>query len=277
MGEEGRERLRALGARVRALRVDAGLTGAELAARAAVGQPAVSKVETGRMVASPEVLGRIADALGADDDVRAGLLAELAQAQLEMGPRRRGSRWLVGDDDPVRGAAEVWSFQCSMMPTLVQTPEYARRVMATAWNVADDDAAKVVAARVERQSVLYSDDRSFVFVVTEGVLRTWSGGAPVMRAQLDRLAMVSTLDTVRLGIIPWGASLPAPPRQGFTGYDDQSVVLETFGEEHQVMDASQVGWYRRLLAQYEEAAAFGDAAAELIARVARDVEALPGM
>ncbi len=227
------------------------------------------------MVASPDVLTRIADALGLDAGGRAELLAELAQAQLEMGPRRRGARWFVGDDDPLRDAREVWSFQCSMMPPLVQTAEYARRVMATAWHVSDDDAARVVAARVERQSALYGDDRAFVFVVTEGALRTWSGGASVMRAQLDRLALVGSLDAVHVGVIPWTASLAVPPRQGFTGYDDRSVVLETFSEEHQVTDAAQIDWYRRLFTQYREAAVFGEGAAELLAQVARDVEGLP--
>ncbi|MGW3820659.1 helix-turn-helix domain-containing protein [Streptomyces sp. NPDC005046] len=44
MGSERQERMRALGAHLRALRVDAGLTGAVLAQRAGVGQPTVSKV-----------------------------------------------------------------------------------------------------------------------------------------------------------------------------------------------------------------------------------------
>ncbi len=158
-----------------------------------------------------------------------------------------------------------------MMPPLVQTPEYARRVMATAWNVSDEDAARVVAARVERQSALYEDGRSFAFVVTEGALRTWTGGLAVMRAQLDRLAMVQTLSAVRVGVVPWSVSLAVPPRQGFTVYDDRSVVLETFGEEHQVTDVAQVGWYRRLFAEYEAAAVYGAEADALIGRVVRDL------
>ncbi|MFE1460926.1 helix-turn-helix domain-containing protein [Streptomyces nigra] len=52
MGSERRERMRALGMRLRALRREAGLTGAVLAQRARVGQPTVSKVENGRMVPS---------------------------------------------------------------------------------------------------------------------------------------------------------------------------------------------------------------------------------
>ncbi|MET7692640.1 helix-turn-helix transcriptional regulator [Streptomyces sp. NPDC005483] len=58
MGSERRERMKMLGARLRGLRADAGLTGAVSARRAYVGQPPVSKVDNGRMVPSADVLGR---------------------------------------------------------------------------------------------------------------------------------------------------------------------------------------------------------------------------
>lgn len=67
MGSERRERMRVLGARLRALRAEAGLTGAALAQRAGVGQPTVSKVETGRMVPSMDVLDRLCRALNLDE------------------------------------------------------------------------------------------------------------------------------------------------------------------------------------------------------------------
>ncbi|MFF9790600.1 helix-turn-helix domain-containing protein [Streptomyces bacillaris] len=55
--------MKALGARLRALRAEAGLSGAALAQGAGVGQPTVSKVENGRMVPSSDVLERLARAL----------------------------------------------------------------------------------------------------------------------------------------------------------------------------------------------------------------------
>ncbi|WP_374117044.1 helix-turn-helix domain-containing protein [Streptomyces sp. MNU76] len=79
MGSERRERMNALGARLRALRADAGLTGAVLAQRAGVGQPTVSKVETGRMVPSSDVLDRLSRALGLDEPT-SGEVRELLAA-----------------------------------------------------------------------------------------------------------------------------------------------------------------------------------------------------
>lgn len=56
-----------LGARLRALRAEAGLSGAALAQGAGVGQPTVSKVENGRMVPSSYVLERLARVLLLDE------------------------------------------------------------------------------------------------------------------------------------------------------------------------------------------------------------------
>ncbi|MBH0245529.1 helix-turn-helix domain-containing protein [Streptomyces bacillaris] len=67
MGSERQERMKVLGARLRALRAEAGLSGAALAQGAGVGQPTVSKVENGRMVPSSDVLERLARALLLDE------------------------------------------------------------------------------------------------------------------------------------------------------------------------------------------------------------------
>lgn len=73
--------MRAPGAHLRALRVDAGLTGAVLAQRAGVGQPTVSKVENGRMGPSRDVLDRLSGALGLDASAVAELRVTLAEVE----------------------------------------------------------------------------------------------------------------------------------------------------------------------------------------------------
>nr|SBP00146.1 hypothetical protein BN4615_P9662 [Nonomuraea gerenzanensis] len=49
-----------------------------------------------------------------------------------------------------------------------------------------------------------------------------------MRAQLDRLANISTLTNVRLGVVPWSAELPRVPLHGFAVFDGERVVVETY-------------------------------------------------
>ncbi|MBC6463883.1 helix-turn-helix transcriptional regulator, partial [Actinomadura sp. HBU206391] len=58
------EQLRQIGRELRWLRSAAGLSGVELATRAGVPQPTVSRVEAGRRVADAEVVVRLFGALG---------------------------------------------------------------------------------------------------------------------------------------------------------------------------------------------------------------------
>ncbi|WP_219995575.1 helix-turn-helix domain-containing protein [Streptomyces araujoniae] len=59
--------MKVLGAHLRALRAETGLSGAALAQGPGVGQPTVSKVENGRMVPSSDVLERLARAFLLDE------------------------------------------------------------------------------------------------------------------------------------------------------------------------------------------------------------------
>jgi transcriptional regulator with XRE-family HTH domain len=57
-----------IGARIRALRVDAGLSQRQLAAKVEVGFPHLSKIEAGKETPSADLVQRIADSLNADAD-----------------------------------------------------------------------------------------------------------------------------------------------------------------------------------------------------------------
>ncbi|MFJ7969706.1 helix-turn-helix domain-containing protein [Streptomyces sp. NPDC096324] len=277
MGSERQERMRTLGARLRALRVDAGLTGAVLAQRAGVGQPTVSKVENGRMVPSRDVLDRLSGALGLD----AAVVAELrvALAEVESAPSVGADETLAGlsasadavVDLAVREARLVRSFQCVVLPAMLQSAEYARHVFASTPGAEAADVGKAVAARVERQSVLYEPGRESVFVVTEGALRTWPGSPALMLAQLDRLLAVESLTTVRFGVLPWDRPVPGVPRHGFTLCDQETVVVETFRDERAEKDPDVFASYEEAFAQFESAAVFGDGARELLMRIMGDL------
>lgn len=273
MGSERRELMKALGVRLRGLRTQAGLTGAVLAQRAGVGQPTVSKVENGRMVPSLDVLGRLSLALDLDElasrEVRDLLVA------VEAAPDAAAvsdDEALVGPvlDEAVRSARLVRSFQCVVLPAMLQSAEYARHVFASAPNSTPEAVGRAVAARVERQSLLYEPGRESVFVLTEAVLRTWPGSPSLMLAQFDRLLAVESLSTVRLGVIPWRRAVPVMPRHGFTVCDQRAVVVETFRGERVVDDSDEVAAYKETFRRFEEAAIFGGEARELLLRVMQE-------
>ncbi|MFF8032478.1 helix-turn-helix domain-containing protein [Streptomyces sp. NPDC016626] len=279
MGSERQERMKALGARLRGLRADAGLTGAVLAQRAGVGQPTVSKVENGRMVPSADVLGRLLGALDLDEsaahEVR-DLLAAVEDAPDNV--EASDGNALAGSvlDEAVRSARLVRSFQCIVLPAMLQTAEYARHVFESAPNSPPEAVGRAVAARVERQSVLYQPGRESVFVLTEAVLRTWPGDPALMLAQFDRLLAVDSLSTARLGIIPWRRAVPVMPRHGFTLCDQQAVVVETFRGERVVDDPAEVAAYEETFSRFEEAALFGIELREHLIRVMHEFRALAG-
>ncbi|MFJ2947960.1 helix-turn-helix domain-containing protein [Streptomyces sp. NPDC087226] len=273
MGSERRERNKVLGARLRGLRAEAGLTGALLAQRAGVGQPTVSKVETGRMVPSTDVLDRLSRALGLDEST-AGEVRELLAAveAVSDSDQLAGVVTPVGMavDEEVRSAQLVRSFQCVVLPAMLQSAEYARHVFASAPTATAEEVGRAVAARVERQSVLYEPGRESVFVLTEAVLRTWPGTPTLMLAQLDRLLAVESLSTVRLGVIPWRRPVPVLPRHGFTLCDQRAVVVETFGSERVSGDAVEVASYEETFGRFEQAAVFGDEVRELLLLVMKE-------
>ncbi|MFI9569554.1 helix-turn-helix domain-containing protein [Streptomyces rishiriensis] len=277
MGSERRELMKALGVRLRGLRAEAGLTGAVLALRAGVGQPTVSKVENGRMVPSLDVLGRLLVALDLDEstsrEVRDLLVAVEAAPD---GAAVRDDEALAGSvlDDAVRSAQLVRSFQCVVLPAMLQSAEYARHVFASAPNSTPETVGRAVAARVERQSLLYEPDRESVFVLTEAVLRTWPGHPLLMLAQFDRLLAVESLSSVRLGVIPWRRAVPVMPRHGFTLCDRRAVVVEGFRGERVVDDSAEIAAYEETFRRFEEAAVFGREARELLVHVMREFQEL---
>ncbi|MFS8204323.1 helix-turn-helix domain-containing protein (plasmid) [Streptomyces sp. CWNU-52B] len=280
MGSERQERMRALGVRLRALRADVGVTGAVLAERAGVGQPTVSKVENGRMVPSRDVLDRLSRALGLDEsatrEVRDLLAAVEVAADSDTGPDPGLVHGLGGValDEAVRGARLVRSFQCVVLPAMLQSAEYARHVFGSAPDADPVDIGRAVAARVERQSVLYEPGRESVFVLTEGVLRTWPGTPSLMLAQLDRLLAVESLSTVRLGVIPWRRPVPVLPRHGFTLCDRRAVVVEAFREERVLAEAGEVAAYEGEFSRFEAAAVFGGEVRELLLQVMEEFRGL---
>ncbi|MFB0616193.1 helix-turn-helix domain-containing protein [Streptomyces sp. AGS-58] len=272
MGSERRERMKALGARLRVLRGESGLTGAVLAQRAGVGQPTVSKIETGRMVPSRDVLDRILGALGVDEPVSREvreLLADVVAAEDDE-PTAVDVAEVTTVDEEVRSAQSVRSFQCVVLPAMLQSAEYARHVFQSAPRSTPEAVGRAVAARVDRQSVLYEPGRESVFVVTEAVLRTWPGSPALMLAQFDRLLAVESLSTVRLGVIPWRRSVPMLPRHGFTLCDQRAVVIETFDNERVSTDAAEVAAYEETFERFERAAVFGDEVRELLLRVMKE-------
>ncbi|MFH8554391.1 helix-turn-helix domain-containing protein [Streptomyces celluloflavus] len=99
----------------------------------------------------------------------------------------------------------IRTFQCQLVPGLLQTPEYVRAVTVAskAWQT-PDEIEQFVQVRLARQERLTSEPRLTMWaVVTEGVLRQQVGGPAVMRAQLDHLVAMTDEPNVTVQVLPF--------------------------------------------------------------------------
>jgi transcriptional regulator with XRE-family HTH domain len=249
--------LRELGVLVRRFRLEAGLSGAELARRAGVPQPSVSRAESGRRLADVAVVERLIFALGLDSEAASSLVAMAQQAYVEPATPRvdSGVSMVPGHYRRLAaGARQVRSFASAMIPIQLRTLEYMR---AAAENRGQADDWHELAR------LLDDPDRSFTFVVTEGALRTWPGSVQV-GDQLDRVLVVSERANVRLGVLPWRAVIPRLPLHDFTVFDAEAAWAETFTAELTVVRAGDVASCVAAFGAFERAAVYGDAARAVV-------------
>src|ERR1022692_243801 len=117
--------LRELGTTVRRLRTEAGWSGAELARRAGVPQPSVSRLEAGRRLADVTVAERLVLALGLDGNI-ARELARLARYAYAAPQGRRAGAGVSMAAGQLRrrvpASKLVRSFSCAMVPALLRSP-----------------------------------------------------------------------------------------------------------------------------------------------------------
>ncbi|WP_343951580.1 DUF5753 domain-containing protein, partial [Nonomuraea longicatena] len=151
-------------------------------------------------------------------------------------------------------ATELRYFLPSMITALLATPEYIRASLAGR----PVDTAKTIAKKIERQAVLYDESKLFTFILTEQAIKWGIISAPAMAVQIDRIASLSQLSTVRIGLIPFGTDLPRGPLNTFTIYDDHLVTVETFTGRIVFQDSRDVGQHREVFDMYESIAHFGD-------------------
>jgi transcriptional regulator with XRE-family HTH domain len=245
---------------VRRYRSEAGLSGAELARRAGVSQPSVWRVESGRRLSDVAVVERLASALMLDAGAERRLV-ELARVAYGASARPRvdsGVSMVAGQFGRyLQGVRVVRSFSSAAVPELLRTPGYA--AAAGGWDVA--------AGGLDVAGLLADVERSFVFVVTEGALRTWPGTAD-LGGQLERVLAVAGQPNVRLGVVPSGVAVPRAPLHGFMVAGDQAVWVETFTCELTLTHPGDVAAYTACFAAFESVALFGQAARAVITQVA---------
>lgn len=275
---------RRLGAELRKLREQAGLSGRQLATQIGVSQSKVSRIESGATVPSIPEVTSWTEAAGASEAAagRVVALADAAYTEVHLWDvAMRGRSHLQDDIREIEAASRaVLVYEPTLVPGLLQTAEYARRVFSMFLPAyAAPDIAEVTKGRVDRQAALFDPARQFSFLMTEAAL-CWRPGPPgLMLAQLDRITSVSTLGNVSVGVIPQSTPPVTHVPHGFVLIEpadpdaDAFVLVETVHANLTVSDVAHVDLYRQQWSLLEKTAAYGSDARELLSGIADSIRA----
>ncbi|MEV0908377.1 helix-turn-helix domain-containing protein [Streptomyces hokutonensis] len=210
-------RRRKLGAELRTLRAEAGLTSGEAARLVGWHQSKVSRIETGASGVKPPDVRLLLDAYQVGDAQLRDMLLVLAGSD-DGGGRHHWWHAYRGVLPPAyrdfisleSQASTIRTLETSVVPGLLQTPEYARAVTRAAVGGLDNDGPErldaLVQVRLARQDILRADPPLELSVVLdEAVVRREVGGPGVMARQLKRLLDAAQLPQVRLQVLPFAA------------------------------------------------------------------------
>jgi transcriptional regulator with XRE-family HTH domain len=198
-------RRRELGALLRTLRNQNGLTVEQAAEQLLCSPSKVSRMETGHGAATPRDIRDLCNLYDVTDQAERDRLMTLAREGKGQGwwqPYDLTYATYVGLEAE---AVAISDFQSSVVPGLLQTADYARAGHeATMPRLGNEQIELQIQAKLTRQSLLtQANPVAFRAVLDEAVLRRVVGGPRVMREQLDRLLEVARLPNVTLQIIPF--------------------------------------------------------------------------
>lgn len=268
-----REAQQALGARLREIREDAGLSGRALAVATGQHFTRVSKIEHGVQAPSDRDIRDWCRACGADDQVPDLIATARAvqSAYLEFRRQARaGMKRVLGPHTPAlyERTSLFRIYEHNVIPGLFQTAAYCAAMLSFWFGFLDapGDLDEAVEARMQRQQVLYRAGKQFNVVLEEQALRTWFGTAETQAGQLGRLLEVMSIPTVSLGIIPMMTQRTAVASAGFWIFDDSLVALETPTASIEVTRPQEIELYARMFDHLKASALYGAAARALIIR-----------
>ncbi|MFJ5278596.1 Scr1 family TA system antitoxin-like transcriptional regulator [Streptomyces parvulus] len=202
--------LRTFGAVVQGFRKRAGMTQEELAERVRYSVQTVASVEQGRRFPTLEYVRRAEEVLDA-----AGILSG-AVRHLSRQPGL--ASWFRQWAGLEATAVSLYTYECRVVPGLLQTEAYARSVSLNVPPVPDkDELDQRVAARLARQELLSTARKpptAFTFILEEAVLLRDTGGQDVTRGLLDHLVgLVEQNWNVEVQVMP----LRQPKHAGLDG------------------------------------------------------------
>ena len=202
-------RRRELGALLRALRTEHGLTAEEVTARLLFSPTKLSRIETGQSGASARDIRDLCQLYNVTDPRELENLMTLAREGKQRG-------WwqdyaiLYGTYVGLEAeASSIDIYQSGVVPGLLQTEEYVRAMLKTQVPpFSPEEIQQRVQTRLTRQDLLTPGEDTrlqYHAVLDEAALHRRVGGPQEMAAQLRRLAQSAEQPNVRVQVLPFEA------------------------------------------------------------------------
>ena len=273
---------RELGALLRQLRANAGLTIEQVAERLLCSPSKVSRMETGFRAGTMRDIRDLCDLYAVTDRAQRDHLMELVRQSKRQG-------WWQSYDLPLsfsvhlgaylgleEDATSISEFQPTIIPGLLQTQDYAREIM-TVHELSPQVIDQNVAVRLRRQDLLTRDSPPELrVVIDEAALRRRVGGPATMKAQLDQLVARSRLPNVAIQVIP-------SDRGAYKGMGDSFNILSFPGQITDIVwveglfgmiyleRPQDVERYKDVFSNARSVAMEGQESTELITRISREM------
>lgn len=268
----------ALGHRLRDLRRDAGLNGRQLADLAGWHSSKVSKIEYGKQTPSEDDIRTWCLHTNSGDQIT-DLIATVRHIEamyvewrrvLGTGTRRRQQSFRELEEQT---QLMCW-YEPLLIPGILHTAEYAAAILRRVIDFyqVPDDLEEGVAARMERQQILYRGNHRFHFILAHQALLTKVGDTAVMIGQLDRLLATISLSRVTFGIIPPQAEYRVPTNQ-FIMFDNRLVQVETISSELSISQPREISLYAKAFRELTRQAVYGQTARNLISQALDNLRA----
>jgi transcriptional regulator with XRE-family HTH domain len=267
-------RRRKLGYELRRLREGRAWSAEELASHLGWHQTKVSRIETGRSGVKTADLHRILDLFEVEDDALRSAFEGLAREGKRRGWWQNYREVLAPEYADYIGieaeACTLRNFESAVVPGLLQTPDYARSLIAALRpELSRGQIDALVDVRVARQAVLTKEQPVEVWaILDEAVLRRAVGGHSVMRGQMRRLLESAERPNVTLQVLPFGIGAHDALHGGFVVFgfpepaDMDIVCVENMTSTLYVEELSDVARYVKAFERLRAVALpFADSAA----------------
>ncbi|AUA12222.1 helix-turn-helix domain-containing protein [Streptomyces sp. SID8361] len=231
------ERQRRLGAELRRLREQAGLTLNEAGALIDMGRVHLTHVEGGRTAIPTDRLRRLCEGYGCTSSPFIGALVSLAED--------KGKGWWSDYKNTMPAAAldlaelesravGLRSYESLFIPGIFQSEDYTRAIFRGSDVVANPvDIDRAVEFRIQRQTALTGDEPPTIHaVIHEAALHMRFGGSAVTRKQLLRLVELAELPHVTIQVLPFTADGVPMVNTPFNLIASHGGILETIQMDH---------------------------------------------